>query len=50
MPAIGAYTGGLDVGDAAISGLFPLGFTAYLLGRERIYPFAQDGAARRAVG
>ncbi|MFP4003363.1 MAG: ligase-associated DNA damage response endonuclease PdeM [Alphaproteobacteria bacterium] len=38
MPAFGAYTGGLDVTDAAFAPLFAEGFTAWLLGRERLYP------------
>ncbi|WP_198370429.1 ligase-associated DNA damage response endonuclease PdeM [Roseomonas rosulenta] len=39
MPAFGAYTGGLDVGDAAIATLFPRGGRAFLLGAERLYSF-----------
>jgi DNA ligase-associated metallophosphoesterase len=42
MPAFGAYTGGLDVFDAAFSPMFPRGFTAYLLGRDRIYPITDE--------
>jgi hypothetical protein len=41
LPAFGAFTGGLDVFDAAVARLFPEGFQAYLLGRDRVYPFAQ---------
>jgi uncharacterized protein len=37
LPAFGAYTGGLDVRDAAITSLFADGFAAYALGRERVY-------------
>lgn len=40
LPAFGALTGGLDVHDPAISSLFPRGFTAYLLGETRVFPFA----------
>jgi DNA ligase-associated metallophosphoesterase len=40
MPAFGAYTGGLDVGDPAISRLFPRGGRIFLLGRERLFSFA----------
>ena len=40
LPAIGAYTGGLDVRDPAIAGLFPRGGRAFLLGRDRLYSFA----------
>ncbi|MBN35381.1 MAG: phosphoesterase [Rhodospirillaceae bacterium] len=36
MPAFGAYTGGLDVFEDAISGLFPGGFNVWLLGRDRV--------------
>jgi hypothetical protein len=39
MPAFGAYTGGLDVADAAIASLFPRGGRAFLLGAERLYSF-----------
>jgi hypothetical protein len=42
LPAFGAYTGGLDVFDAAFAPLFRDGFQAYLLGRDRVYPFAQS--------
>jgi uncharacterized protein len=38
MPAFGAYAGGLNVRDQAISGLFgALGFTAHMLGAQRLY-------------
>lgn len=39
MPAFGAYTGGLDVRDPAISRLFPRGGRVFLLGRERLFSF-----------
>jgi DNA ligase-associated metallophosphoesterase len=39
MPAFGAYAGGLNVRDAAFAALFAAGFTAHVLGRERIYGF-----------
>lgn len=42
LPAFGAYTGGLDVFDTAVARLFPDGFQAYLLGRDRVYPFAHS--------
>ncbi len=48
LPAFGAYTGGLDVGDAAISGLFPRGARIFLLGRDRLYHF-QLGRARAGL-
>jgi DNA ligase-associated metallophosphoesterase len=37
LPSFGAYTGGLDVGDAAISALFSGSFHAYMLGQARVY-------------
>jgi DNA ligase-associated metallophosphoesterase len=37
MPAFGAYTGGLDAGDAALRALFPLGYLAHVLGRTGVY-------------
>jgi hypothetical protein len=42
LPSFGAFTGGLDVLDPAIAGLFPHGFTAHLLGRRKLvaYPAA----------
>ena len=39
LPAFGAYTGGLDIADPAIAGLFPRGGRAFLLGRERLFSF-----------
>ena len=39
LPALGAYTGGLDVTEAAIALLYPRGGRVCLLGRERIYSF-----------
>jgi DNA ligase-associated metallophosphoesterase len=39
LPAIGAYTGGLDVRDPAISAHFPRGGRVFLLGRSRLYSF-----------
>jgi uncharacterized protein len=41
MPAFGAFTGGLNVRDAAFADLFgTLKFTAHLLGEDRLYAFA----------
>ncbi len=41
MPAFGAYTGGLNIRDAAFVGLFgALDFTAHLIGGRRLYAFA----------
>ncbi len=41
LPAFGAYTGGLDVLDPAIAGLFPRGFSVHLLGRRAVYSFSK---------
>ena len=43
LPALGAYTGGLDVRAPAIAGLFPRGGRVFLLGRERLFSFALPG-------
>jgi hypothetical protein len=45
LPAFGAYTGGLDVRDAAIRRFFPRGARVFLLGRERLFSFALGTAA-----
>jgi len=43
MPAFGAFTGGLNIRDAAFGDLFgTLAFTAYLLGDARVYSFAAN--------
>ena len=39
MPAFGAYTGGLDVRDPAITRLFPRGARVFLLGNDRLFSF-----------
>ncbi len=39
MPAFGAYTGGLNVLDAAFDGLFRDRLTAFVMGRFGVYPF-----------
>ena len=39
LPAFGAFTGGLNVRDAAFRGLFdPSQLTAWMLGRDAVYP------------
>ena len=54
MPAFGAFTGGLDVLDAAIAGLFGrTGFRVFMIGRERLHMFTRErlmngGPAREA--
>jgi uncharacterized protein len=52
LPAFGAYTGGLDVFDPAIAGLFGGGFEVALLGDGRVHPLPQARLDRgsRAVG
>jgi uncharacterized protein len=47
LPSFGAYTGGLDVGDAAISGLFGSRFHAFMLGEERVYAIPRIQAGQR---
>jgi DNA ligase-associated metallophosphoesterase len=53
LPAFGTYTGGLDVRDPAIGVLFPRGFRAFLLGRDRLFSFTMGatpmGKMRRAA-
>ena len=39
LPALGAFTGGLDVSSPAIARLFPQGGHAYLLGQGRLFAF-----------
>ncbi len=39
LPALGSFTGGLNVLDPAIHSFFPTGFHAYLLGGERVFRF-----------
>jgi len=43
LPALGAYTGGLDVRDPAVAALFPRGGRVFLLGRERLFSFPYAG-------
>jgi len=41
MPAFGAFTGGLNIRDAAFADLFgTLKFSAHMLGEDRLYAFA----------
>lgn len=47
LPALGAYTGGLDVTDAAIARLFPRGGRAFLLGEGRLFSFTLGQVAGR---
>ena len=52
LPAMGAYTGGLDVTNPAIARLFPRGGRAFLLGQDRLFSFtlAQLRGAGVATG
>ena len=54
LPALGAYTGGLDVTHPAIARLFPRGGRAFLLGQERLFSFSlaqvRGGIDARAAG
>ena len=49
LPALGAYTGGLDVRDPAIASLFPRGGRVFLLGRDRLFSFALPGRHANAA-
>lgn len=52
MPSFGAYTGGLDMCDAAFAPLFADLFLAYALGTSRVYAVAARGglqALRRKI-
>lgn len=44
LPSFGAYTGGLDVGDAAIASLFAGSFHAYMLGSSRVFAIPRNVA------
>ena len=47
MPAFGAFTGGLNVRDAAFADLFgTLAFTAHMLGATQVYAFAATRCLR----
>jgi len=46
MPALGAYAGGLNACDSAFKPLFPNGFTAHLIGTERIFAIAKSMLCR----
>lgn len=48
LPALGAYTGGLDVQDPALGGLFPRGGRVFLLGADRLFSVPMPPMRRRA--
>jgi len=41
LPALGAFTGGLNVLDPAFAALFPEGLSAFALGSDRVYPVSR---------
>lgn len=47
LPALGAYAGGLDLGDPTFRPLFPSGGRAFLLGRGRLFSFRFGGVEKR---
>ena len=49
LPAMGAYTGGLDVAHPAITRLFPQGGRAFLLGQGRLFSFPLSLLVRGAA-
>jgi hypothetical protein len=50
LPAFGTFTGGLDVLDPAVSGLFAEGFDAWLCGEARVFRVPHDRLAREPGG
>ena len=42
LPAFGSYAGGLNACDAAFAPLFPAGFTAHVIGRNRLFALARS--------
>ncbi|MBV8915094.1 MAG: ligase-associated DNA damage response endonuclease PdeM [Acetobacteraceae bacterium] len=44
LPALGTFTGGLDVRSPGIASLFPEGGQAYLLGKGRLFSFSLSQA------
>ena len=49
LPALGAYTGGLDVRSPDVLRHFPGGGRAFLLGRERVFRFEIGGRLRKTA-
>lgn len=45
MPAYGAFTGGLNIADAAYDGLFVSAITAYVLGQAHVYAIPESRLA-----
>lgn len=50
LPAFGAFTGGLDVWDPAIRGLFRRDFTVFLTGRDKVHSVPAARLDRPARG
>ena len=50
LPAFGAYTGGLDLRDPALCGLFPRGGRAFMLGTDRLFSVPVAPMRRPARG
>ena len=48
LPAFGAYTGGLDMRDPALGGLFPRGGRVFMLGADRLHSVPLPPMRRRA--
>ncbi len=48
LPSFGAYTGGLDVGDPAITSLFGIRFHAFMLGQDRVYAIPRQVGRRKS--
>ncbi len=42
LPSFGAFTGGLNVRDQAISRFFPKGYHVWLIGRDRVHKFPRS--------
>lgn len=49
LPALGAFTGGLDIASPAIAQLFPTGGRAFLLGQGRLFAFPLQSATMLAA-
>jgi DNA ligase-associated metallophosphoesterase len=47
LPAFGAFTGGLDVRDPALGGLFPRGGRVFMLGTDRLFSVPMAPMRRR---
>lgn len=46
LPAFGSYAGGLNACDRAFSPLFPKGFTAHVIGRNRLFAIGRSVLCR----